>query len=588
MLCPIVSTGQQGTVTDDAYFPQPKNGYNVRVLQVDGPSSTKSFIRFDLTASLPAGTPGNHVARATLKLYANLVNAAGSFAIYRVTSSWNESGAAVPAYDSLNPVATGIPLNNAGSFSTIDLTSIVAQWLGTDGSGGGGVPNFGIALVPEGPTSVTFDSKESTQTSHLPQLEIVLNHASTADSAANAENSNNANTVTNGIYTTGLYEDPPWISSLAGSKITGSVANAVVASTVPDGSLTREKIASAQVVKSINALRDDVTIVAGSNISINSTANLLTISAANSSPLNPLQIALLRWYEGTLTGGEYVVGSNPTGIAFDGANIWVANTNSNSLTKLRASDGALIGTFALGTASQPWALAFDGSNIWVTNPSWRTVKKLRASDGVLLGTFQVGLDGFSIAFDGANIWVANYSDDNVSKLRASDGALLGTFGLGACAFSLGGIGCNPTAIAFDGTSIWVNTQFAGVMKIRPSDGAVLGTFIPSIFGNPRVGIAFDGANIWAARDGFVAKLRASDGAVLGSFPAGYPQGIAFDGTNIWVVDGNSDLVRKFRASDGLLLGQFQVGHGPQYIAFDGAYVWITNCCSGSPSTVSRR
>lgn len=36
----------------------------------------------------------------------------------------------------------------------------------------------------------------------------------------------NAATVTNGVYTTGEYANPTWITALAGSKITGSVANA--------------------------------------------------------------------------------------------------------------------------------------------------------------------------------------------------------------------------------------------------------------------------------------------------------------------------------------------------------------------------
>jgi DNA-binding beta-propeller fold protein YncE len=52
-------------------------------------------------------------------------------------------------------------------------------------------------------------------------------------------------------------------------------------------------------------------------------------------------------------------------VAFDGANIWVANRNSSNVTKLRASDGALSGTFTVGMG--PGGVAFDGTNIWVAN-----------------------------------------------------------------------------------------------------------------------------------------------------------------------------------------------------------------------------
>ena len=41
----------------------------------------------------------------------------------------------------------------------------------------------------------------------------------------------NAATVTNGVYATGSYADPSWITSLGGAKIVGAVASAVMATT---------------------------------------------------------------------------------------------------------------------------------------------------------------------------------------------------------------------------------------------------------------------------------------------------------------------------------------------------------------------
>jgi YVTN family beta-propeller protein len=61
-------------------------------------------------------------------------------------------------------------------------------------------------------------------------------------------------------------------------------------------------------------------------------------------------------------------------------------------------------------------LAFDGTNIWVTNSGSNTVTKLQASIGQPLGTFNVGTTPLGIAFDGANIWVANSGSNTVSKL----------------------------------------------------------------------------------------------------------------------------------------------------------------------------
>jgi hypothetical protein len=70
----------------------------------------------------------------------------------------------------------------------------------------------------------------------------------------------------------------------------------------------------------------------------------------------------------------------------DGLNVWIANSGSNNVTKLRASDGALQGIFTAGIApgaavqgvvgSTPFGITFDGANIWVTNINVGSVSKL--------------------------------------------------------------------------------------------------------------------------------------------------------------------------------------------------------------------
>ena len=50
------------------------------------------------------------------------------------------------------------------------------------------------------------------------------------------------------------------------------------------------------------------------------------------------------------------------------------NYSSSNVTKLRASDGTTLGTFAVGTF--PVAVAFDGANIWVVNSFSNTLSKL--------------------------------------------------------------------------------------------------------------------------------------------------------------------------------------------------------------------
>ena len=109
--------------------------------------------------------------------------------------------------------------------------------------------------------------------------------------------------------------------------------------------------------------------------------------------LNYEKIALLKWYPANQSGANFKVGSGPGGVAFDGANIWVANEYSNSVTKLRASDGASWGR-STPPHPVPWPLTGPTSGWQITRVITRmapnTVTKLRASDGATSGDVQRG------------------------------------------------------------------------------------------------------------------------------------------------------------------------------------------------------
>jgi PQQ-like domain len=278
--------------------------------------------------------------------------------------------------------------------------------------------------------------------------------------------------------------------------------------------------------------------------------------ASGAPPLNPLKVALLKWYLANLTT-SFKVGRNPYAIAFDGANMWVTNYYDSTVSKLRASDGANLGTFNVGGA--PMGVAFDGANIWVVNSSPNTVTKLRASDGANLGEFAVGKVPFNAAFDGEAIWVTNTQGASVTKLRASDGKVLGTF------TDTGG----PIAIICDGTYMWASS-FNSVSRFR-LDGRQAGTF--KVHG--AYSLAFDGTNIWVpSTGGPLTKLRASDGKVLATYNVGADgSGIAFDGVNLWFTAGA--YIGVMRRTDGKVLLTKLLG-GVQGIAFDGANVWVAN------------
>jgi len=138
-------------------------------LNVQSPSAT-SFIRFDL-GSIPAGYDGSKIAKATLKLYVNSLNTAGSFNVDYVIAPWSESTIRANLAPAIGgPIVGGVAVTTAqrNDYVLIDVTSAVGAWLS------GTQANYGIALVPTSPVNVSFQSKENTNASHPPELDIVF------------------------------------------------------------------------------------------------------------------------------------------------------------------------------------------------------------------------------------------------------------------------------------------------------------------------------------------------------------------------------------------------------------------------------
>jgi len=282
---------------------------------------------------------------------------------------------------------------------------------------------------------------------------------------------------------------------------------------------------------------------------------------------NPQQIAMLRWYDTSTVGNKISVGTYPDQFTFDGVHMWVTNYGSHNVTKIRAADGQVIGSYPAGTNPNP--IAFDGLYIWVASQTTPNVTKLRASDGSLVTTVSSipGGEHWGMAFDGANIWVTNFNANSVTKIRASDNTIVGSYPTGQ----------RPIGVAFDGANIWVANSLDGsVSKLRASDGALLGTYAT---GASAWGVAFDGAHIWVANSGAntVTKLLAYDGSLVESFsvPAS-PFFIAFDGYYMWITHYIQPGKISRIAASGSATSIFDTGRYPFGIAFDGANIWVAD------------
>jgi hypothetical protein len=162
---------QSVPLVGDAYI-QPGSGINVGgtvTVNVGGVTGFQGLFLFDLS-KLPAGTTAGNVSSASLRLFVNKVGTAGAINVYTATASWSEStvnglpGGPLPG----TLVAGPINVSVAGSYLYIPITGQVQSWLN-------GAPNNGLLIqATASTTSLVFDSKESTSTSHPAVIEVVL------------------------------------------------------------------------------------------------------------------------------------------------------------------------------------------------------------------------------------------------------------------------------------------------------------------------------------------------------------------------------------------------------------------------------
>lgn len=122
--------------------------------------------------------------------------------------------------------------------------------------------------------------------------------------------SGNAGTVTNGVYTSGSYADPAWITSIAGAKVSGAISGNA-------GSATQ--LATA---RSINGVAFNGTTAINVNLNNTATFNNGGAGAASGSTFNGSAALTISY---NTVGAPSVTGTNATGI-------WAIGITGNAAT----------------------------------------------------------------------------------------------------------------------------------------------------------------------------------------------------------------------------------------------------------------
>ena len=207
-------------------------------------------------------------------------------------------------------------LASAGA-GTVTSVNVSGGTTGLTTSGGpittsGTITLAGTLDVDNGGTGATTAANARTN------LDVPSRSGSGASGTWSIDVTGNAGTVTNGVYTTGSYSNPSWITTLAGSKITGNISGNAAGLTSTLGTGTggtgQTTYTNGQLlIGNASGSLSKATLTAGSNITITNGDGTITIAATGGG-------------SGTVTSVNASGGT--TGMTFSGGPI----TSSGTLT----------------------------------------------------------------------------------------------------------------------------------------------------------------------------------------------------------------------------------------------------------------
>ena len=308
----------------------------------------------------------------------------------------------------LNKANTG----GGGGSGTVTSVNVSGGTTGLTTSGGpvttsGTITLAGTLDVDNGGTGATTAAGARTN------LDVPSTTGSGATGTWNIDILGNSGTVTNGVYTTGSYADPTWITSIAGSKVTGnisgqagSVANALTSGTGISYSVGTTYDGSVAVTINNAAPDQTVSLTGGTGISTSGTYPSFTITNTLPDQIVAITGAGTTSVTGTypnftVTSNDQYVGTvtsvSGTGTV-NGISLSGTVTSSGSLTLGGALTGVDLTTQVTGTLP----IANGGTGQTTASAAFNALSPVTSTGDLIIGN---GVNSSTRLPIGANTYV---------------------------------------------------------------------------------------------------------------------------------------------------------------------------------------
>ncbi len=204
-------------------------------------------------------------------------------------------------------------------------------------------------------------------------------------------------------------------------------------------------------------------------------------------------------------------GGYPTGLCFDGTNLWLADRGTDKIYCINPETGKVISQIE-SPAYWPTGLAWDGEYLWNADFRGRTDKaedldgmifKIDPKDGTILNTLQSPAKSpKGLAYDGKYLWCTDDRTDKIIQFSQVDGTTIKSFPSPTK---------DPKGITFDGKYLWISDRGTDeIYMVDPKTGFVI--IILDAPGNYVHGLTVNNKKLWAVdmEDDKIYELKIRD------------------------------------------------------------------------------
>ncbi|MBN1885551.1 MAG: transglutaminase [Candidatus Krumholzibacteriota bacterium] len=159
--------------------------------------------------------------------------------------------------------------------------------------------------------------------------------------------------------------------------------------------------------------------------------------------------------------------SHPTGVAFDGSRLWVADRSTDRFYGIDPANGAVLDSL-VAPGYFPSGLAWDGKLLWSTDPADGRIYATDPSNGFTVRSIESPTPSpTGIAWDGAYLWICDNRTDVIARIDPGDGTTIRSFRAPAS---------DSRSLAFDGERLWCSDRIRDrIYLVDPASGLVLVT-----------------------------------------------------------------------------------------------------------------